>query len=168
MSNDNIREPDKPVIETLIATTTDFIANLNDENYDEELYLKKALDESLQNAEDEYIAFQLEQIKNNEDNIDSSNNSINTKYQENKLIIEERTKLLENILHTFNKLKKIDVNFNENLIILDSIIKRYINCEIDNYKITPEIYNKIFEQLQNIRIKEDELNLIKKIILKLG
>ena len=145
INDDNIREPDKPKKEILIPRSYD-------EDYlDEELYLKQAIEESLKIAEDKYIALQLEEIKNNE------------YLQETKK--EERKKSLENISFQLVKLKKIDINFNKNLIILEDIIKLYINCEIDNYEITLKIYKNIFDQLKNIRVKENELNLIKNILV---
>jgi hypothetical protein len=177
MSNNNecneisVRKPDKPVKESLISSSQDFIDNLNKDNYDEEIYLQQALTESLQNAEDEYIVFQLEQIKN-EDILNESKNLQDESILEDILKLslmeskkKERNKSLENILYQLIKLKKIDVNFNENLIILEDIIKKYINCEIDNYEISLEIYNYIFNELQNIRVRENELNLIKTILL---
>ncbi len=165
--DDYIREADKPKIERLLPITTDYI-----NNYNEELYLKQALAESLKNAEDEYIEFQLEQIKNEEELInqilqESRNDEITQEILKLSLFEskkEERYKSLENILYQFTKLRKIDINFNENLILLEEIMKKYINCEIDNYKITLDIYKNIFNQLQNIRIKENELNLIKNIL----
>jgi hypothetical protein len=161
-----IREPDQPIVDTLIPTSEDFINNLNKDNYNEELYLKQALEESLKNAEDEYFAFQLEQIKNEEALLNQSlqmEEIMKLSLLESKK--EERNKSLENILYQFIKLKKIDVNFNENLLILEDIIKKYINCEIDSYEIPSEIYKHIFDELRNIRVKENELNLIKEILV---
>ena len=172
-SDIEIREPDQPIVDTLIPTSEDFINNLNKDNYNEELYLKQALEESLKNAEEEYLAFQLKQIKNEE----ASLNQILIESEEKKTMEEimkislleskkeERNKSLENILYQFIKLKKIDVNFNENLLILEDIIKRYINCEIDSYEIPSDIYKTIFDELRNIRVKENELNLIKEIVV---
>ena len=72
---------------------------------------------------------------------------------------------MENILYQFIKLKKIDTRFNKNLLLLEEIIKKYVNCEIDNYEIKSELYKDIFDQIKNIRIKADELNLIKEILI---
>lgn len=176
-SYDKIREPDKPKTDTLLPTSKDYVNNLNKDNYNEELYLKQALEESLKNAEDEYIALQLEQIKNEEDLInltlkESEEVHENEKVMEEILKLslleskkEERYKSLENILYQFIKLRKIDTNFNENLVVLEEILKKYVNCEIENYEIKLEIYKNIFDQIKNIRIKVDELNLIKDILI---
>ena len=171
--NKDIREPDKPIVETLLPTMKDYINNFDTDNYDEDLYLNQALEESLKNAEDDYIALQLEQIKNEEDFIKESET-----LNENDLAMEEilklslleskkeeRHKSLENILYQFIKLRKIDTNFNKNLVLLEEILNKYINCEIENYEITSEIYKNIFDQLRNIRIKENELNLIKEMLI---
>jgi len=159
--SDNSKEPE--LTYTLIST--DFI-----NNYNEDIYIKQALEESLKDADEEYIAFQLEQIKNaemneiklNEEKIDTD--AILTLHLIEKLQ-QERNKSLENILYQFIKLKKIDLNLYENLKILEDIIKKYVNCEIDNYKMSLDMHENIFNHLQNIRIKETELKLIKKIII---
>jgi hypothetical protein len=151
---DNIREPDNDYIETLLEP-------LNN-NYNEEESLKKALADSLKNAENEYIQFQLDQIKAKEYEL-LIEEALKVSLLENKKT--ERVQSLENILFQLVKLKRIDTKFNENLIILEDIIKKYINCEIDNYEISSEIYTNIFHQLRNIRIKDTELDLIKNILI---
>jgi hypothetical protein len=150
----NIRDPDNEYVDTLLGPINN--------NYNEEESLKKALADSLKNAENEYIQFQLDQIKAREYEL-LIEEALKVSLLENKKT--ERVQSLENILFQLVKLKRIDTKFNENLIILEDIIKKYINCEIDNYKISSEIYTNIFYQLRNIRIKDTELDLIKNILV---
>lgn len=144
----------------------------NNDDYNEDLQLKQAIEESLQNAEDEYLALQIKEIDLLEEKIkiDLLEEKIDLLEEKEKLCLdnkkEDRKKSLENILFQFIKLKKIDKNFNKNLLILENIINKYVNCEIDNYYISNEIYKNIFDELKNIRIRENELNLIKKILIK--
>jgi hypothetical protein len=165
--NDNVREPDKPKNETLIESSEDFISNINQDNYNEELYLKQAIEESLNEAEDQYIAFQLEKIQ--EENIINSTQDEIVMEEILKLSLlvskkKERTKSLENIIYQIQKLKKIDSNFSIYFIELEKILHKYINCEIDNYDISSETYKNIFDELKHIRIKDSEQNIIKQIL----
>lgn len=177
----DVREPDKPITETLIPLLSDF-NNLNKNNYDENMYLKRALEESLQQADDDYFEFQLKQIENEnmylinskklQENIKNSeklqeNDPLENTFKLSLMEIkkEERNESLKNILYKFIKLRKIDVNFNKNLITLEDVIKKYINCEIDNYEIPSEIYKNIFDELRNIRVTDNELKLIKDILI---
>ena len=150
----NIREPDNEYVDTLLGPTNN--------NYNEDESLKKALADSLKNAENEYIQLQLDQIKAREYEL-LIEEALKESLLENKK--KERVQSLENILFQLVKLKRIETKFNENLIILEDIIKKYINCEIDNYEISSETYTNIFHQLRNIRIKDTELDLIKNILI---
>jgi len=154
LENEYIREPDNEYVDTLLGSTNN--------NYNEDESLKKALADSLKNAENEYIQLQLDQIKAREYEL-LIEEALKVSLLENKKT--ERVKSLENILFQLVKLKRIETKFNENLIILEDIIKKYINCEIDNYEISSETYTNIFHQLRNIRIKDTELDLIKNILI---
>ena len=80
-------------------------------------------------------------------------------------ILEKKAKSLEKIIYQLEKLKKIEKNFSTNLFLLQDIIKKYINCEFETYYISLEIYNNIFNDLKNIRVVENELNIIKNILM---
>jgi hypothetical protein len=164
----DIREPDKPKTQKLIESSSDFLSNINTNNYNEEMYLKQALEESLKEAEDEYISLQLEQMQEEDQLIDSTQNEsdmeeiLKLSLLESKK--EERSKSLANIIYQIQKLKRIDANFSIYFIELENILYKYINCEIDNYDISSEIYKNIFEELKQIRVKDIELNIIKDIL----
>ena len=177
---DDVREPDKPITETLIPSTLNYTSSYN-QDYNEDIQLKYAIEESLKNADDAYFALQLEQIKNEENlsNQNLTNNKIITNEENfldqnltnNETIInlenlkKERKESFANILNCFSKLKRIEKPYNENLILLEDIINKYNNCEIDNSYITLEVHTKIFEQLRNIRIKKNEEKIINQILI---
>jgi hypothetical protein len=166
--NDVIRAPDNPKTERLIESSNDLITNMNKNNYNEDMYLKQAIEESLREAEDEYIAFQLNQIKEEEQLVNlSQDESVMEEILKISLLEskkEERAKSLENIIYQMQKLKRIDSNFSIYFIELENILHKYINCEIDSYDISSEIYKNIFDELKQIRVKDSELNIIKEIL----
>ena len=175
--DDNIRESDKPIRETLLSHSNyDGESRrmlLHQPNYNEEEYLKHAIEESIKNAEDNYFAMQLEQIKEEEELTQRAIKEVKDMLQlEDMLQLslleskkEERNNSLKNAQFQITKLKKIDANFNENLMILEDIIKLYVNCEIDNYEISLDIHTQIFNQIKTIRVDKNELNLIKEILI---
>ena len=160
--DENIREPDESKTETLLPS-----------NYNEKEYLKYAIEESIKNAEDNYFAMQLEQIKKEEELTQRALKEVENMLQlEDMLQLslleskkEERNNSLKNAQFQIAKLKKIDTNFNKNLMILEDIIKLYVNCEIDNYEISLDIHTQIFNQIKTIRVETTEIIIIKQILI---
>jgi len=88
--------------------------------------------------------------------------------EQKRLLLEEEKKtrgnLLNNFIENIKRINKIDSS--EILILLINILEQYIECEIDDYTLNNnELYNKIFEELKNIRIKPDIMKTLKNIIL---
>jgi len=94
-----------------------------------------------------------------------------------KKLEEEKINKLEKLLNDckknrYNILKKFIINLkklirfceNNNLILLDLILDKYINCEIETYTVSKNQYDNIFNEINKIRIDENGLKTIKDII----
>ena len=159
----NNMDNENNTINNIVNENTD----LNNITYNEDNILKQVLENSLKTAEDEYIALQIEKI-NNIEKQELLKQEILEKNNKELLIqeiLEKKAKSLEKIIYQLEKLKKIEKNFSTNLFLLQDIIKKYINCEFETYYISLEIYNNIFNDLKNIRVVENELNIIKNILM---
>ena len=148
--DNNIRPPDKTYKETLVNT----IYNIDD---DIDIELKLAIEQSIKEYHNKLKKEQDEKLKEQEEKL--------KKLMNKKNIQNERKKKLGNIYEKMLLIKYHNKdNISNTFILLLSIINKYINCHCDDYEVDIEIYNNILYELSQIRIKNDELNEIKKIL----
>jgi len=139
--NNDIRAPDKVKKEQLLQDTRS--------EYD------KQMDEVM------YLSAQ-EFKKQEEDNQKYEDDIIN----EHNKIIYERKNLFRGFLFDLNKLTKLDKNTKEIYEIIEPIIDHYCAQYITQYEIDTITYDRIFKIIGNIRTNKNNIELLKKIIIK--
>ena len=138
--DDNIRQPDEVVRETL----------LEDTRSDFEKQLDKAMYLSMQEMEQQ--------------------REINQQYEEQLFKnyddeIKRRIKLFKNFMSNLTRICGFDKEVKEVYDIIDPIIDSYCGQFIDNCKLDKETYNKIFDTLKQIRNDQQAFDILKTIIL---
>ena len=146
---------------------------LMDNNLDEQI--QQILFESMQNNVDKLIDDDLNKVlKKSLDELESRENLINTLLEKESLLEyqnnlqkkkNERYKYFESMLQNINRLKIYDKNLSNTFYIFELIINDYLECNIDNYMITYELYIQILTEIKQIRITESEMELITTIFL---
>jgi hypothetical protein len=96
---------------------------------------------------------------------------INEKYEEQIInehnrIISERKELFREILFDLNKLIRFDKDIKEIYEIIEPIIDYYCAQYINQYEIDSETYDRIFKVIGNIRTNKNNIELLKKLIIK--
>ena len=173
---DNINDYDnlfvhKKFNNDLEDATLDFVLKLSQEENakQQEEEIKKQVEEYLKKEEE--IKKQVEEYLKKEE-IKKLDEELALKKLE-----EEKINKLEKLLNDckknrYNILKKFIINLkklirfceNNNLILLDLILDKYINCEIETYTVSKNQYDNIFNEINKIRIDENGLKTIKDII----
>jgi len=96
---------------------------------------------------------------------------INEKYEEQIIneharIISERKELFREILFDLNKLTRFDKDIKEIYEIIEPIIDYYCSQYINQYEIDSETYDRIFKVIGNVRTNKNNIELLKKLIIK--
>jgi len=96
---------------------------------------------------------------------------INEKYEEQIIneharIIGERKELFREILFDLNKLTRFDKDIKEIYEIIEPIIDYYCSQNINQYEIDSETYDRIFKVIGNVRTNKNNIELLKKLIIK--
>jgi len=96
---------------------------------------------------------------------------INEKYEEQIIneharIIGERKELFREILFDLNKLTRFDKDIKEIYEIIEPIIDYYCAQYINQYEIDSETYDRIFKVIGNVRTNKNNIELLKKLIIK--
>jgi len=96
---------------------------------------------------------------------------INEKYEEQIIneharIIGERKELFREILFDLNKLTRFDKDIKEIYEIIEPIIDYYCSQYINQYEIDSETYDRIFKVIGNVRTNKNNIELLKKLIIK--
>jgi flagellar biosynthesis GTPase FlhF len=187
---DNINDYDnlfvhKKFNNDLEDATLDFVLKLSQEENakQQEEEIKKQVEEYLKKEEE--IKKQVEEYLKKEEEIKKQVEEYLKKEEIKKLdeelalkkLEEEKINKLEKLLNDckknrYNILKKFIINLkklirfceNNNLILLDLILDKYINCEIETYTVSKNQYDNIFNEINKIRIDENGLKTIKDII----
>jgi hypothetical protein len=140
-NEDNIRQPDEVVKETLIEDTrSDF-----EKQMDEAIYLS------------------IQEI--------SQQNEINTQYEEqliksHSLETDRRLEVFKDFLFNITKIGRFDKEIQNIYYILEPIIDAYCKQYIQTCELEEETYDKIFNTLKKIRVNKLSLETLKTIILR--
>ena len=140
-NDNNIRAPDKTKTEKLIQYTR----SEYEKQMDEAMYL------SIQD-------FKKQQEINE--------NYENTIINEHIKITNERKELFRGFLFDLNKLIRLDKEMKEIYEIIEPIIDSYCGQYISHYDIDSETYDRIFKVIGNVRTNKNNIELLKKIIIK--
>jgi hypothetical protein len=112
---------------------------------------------------DEAMCLSIQEFKNQEES--------NQKYEdeliiEHSRIINERKDLFRAFLFDLNKLIRLDKDMKEIYEIIEPIIDYYCAQYITQCEIDPITYDRIFKVIGNIRTNKNNIELLKKIIIK--
>lgn len=112
---------------------------------------------------DEAVYLSIQEINQQQD--------INRQYEERlmKDYLEESNKRREkfkNFLFNLNKLSKFDKEVREIYEIVEPIIESYCSQSIEVCELDEKSYDRIFDILKNIRNNQNDLDILKTIILK--
>ena len=96
---------------------------------------------------------------------------LNEKYEEDtinehKRIIIERRNLFREFLFDLNKLIRFDKDIKEIYEIIEPIIDSYCAQYMKQCELDPITYDRIFKVIGNIRTDKNNIELLKKIIIK--
>ena len=139
--NNNVRAPDKTKKEKL----------LQDARSEYEKQMDKAMYFSIQD-------FKKQQEINE--------NYENTIINEHIKITNERKELFRGFLFDLNKLIRLDKEIKEIYEMIEPIIDSYCGQYISHYEIDSETYDRIFKVIGNVRTNKNNIELLKKIIIK--
>ena len=139
--NNNVRAPDKTKTEKLLQDTR----SEYEKQIDEAMYL------SIQD-------FKKQQEINE--------NYENTIINEHNKITNERKELFRGFLFDLNKLIRLDKEMKEIYEMIEPIIDSYCGQYISHYEIDSETYDRIFKVICNVRTNKNNIELLKKIIIK--
>jgi hypothetical protein len=112
---------------------------------------------------DEAMYLSIQEFKNQEES--------NQKYEDELIIehiriINERKDLFRAFLFDLNKLIRFDKDMKEIYEIIEPIIDYYCAQYITQCEIDPITYDRIFKVIGNIRTNKNNIELLKKIIIK--
>ena len=78
--------------------------------------------------------------------------------------IEKRKNLFINIISKFKRIIPFDEEMNNIYKIIEPIINNYIQGNIYNYKLDPEMHTKIFYYINKLRLTPSDIKLLYSII----
>lgn len=153
-SEDEIRAPDDVILERLI--------DYDNNDYDNDKYTN----EYGQGYNHDYVD-EIDDKIINESILLAEKNS-EDKFQELIQEMNNRNEKYSGIILKFKKLANYDKEVKEIFDLIDWIIEHYINMQIDIYEYDENTYNKIFnvKLLKQIRLNENEIQLLREIIIK--
>jgi hypothetical protein len=153
-SDDDIREPDKIIVEKLIDDDIDpFIENEYTNFYNDNTSNDNELNEALKMSSNEF----------------NTMNHLQQEY-ENKIIndflneTENRKIKFKPLLSDINRVASFDKEIKEIYNILEPIIESYCEQQIEIIELDKITYEKIFKNLSTIRSIKNNIDLLKGII----
>jgi 3-methyladenine DNA glycosylase Tag len=105
----------------------------------------------------------IEDFKEIQKQYDDFENNVIQNYEEIK---EQREKQFSGFISSLKKVSKYDVKIKEIIEILEPVIEAYCFNYINDCEFDCITYEKIFSELNSVRVEKNVLELLKTIILK--